>query len=156
MNALLKIQTSLKVKKSKYNTFGRFHYRSCEDILEAVKPLLADVGACLTFAEEVFQLGDRFFIRSTAKLLTEQEYSSTEQEYSSTGVAGLSFDRISDSAQAAGAATSYARKYALCGLFLIDDGEDNDSIQPASAAPAAPDVPAAVKPLPPPPGGIKK
>ena len=149
MNALLKIQTSLKVKKSKFNNFGRFHYRSCEDILEAVKPLLADVGACLTFAEEVFQLGDRFFIRSTAKLLT-------EQEYSSTGVAGLSFDRISESAQAAGAATSYARKYALCGLFLIDDGEDNDSIQPASAAPAASEAPAAVKPLPPPPGGTKK
>lgn len=150
MNALLKIQTSLKVKKSKFNNFGRFHYRSCEDILEAVKPLLAEVDACLTFAEEVFQLGDRFFVRSTAKLLA-------EQEYSSTGVAGLSFDRISDSAQAAGAATSYARKYALCGLLLIDDGEDNDSIQPAYAAPAAPDVPAAVKPpLPPPPGGIKK
>ena len=149
MNALLKIQTSLKVKKGKYNTFGKFYYRSCEDILEAVKPLLAEVDACLTFAEEVFQLGDRFFIRSTVKLLA-------EQEYSSTGVAGLSFDRISDSAQAAGAATSYARKYALCGLLLIDDGEDNDSIQPASAAPAASDVPAAVKPLPPPPGGIKK
>ena len=150
MNALLKIQTSLKVKKSKYNTFGNFHYRSCEDILEAVKPLLVEVDACLTFAEEVFQLGDRFFVRSTAKLLAD------EQEYSSTGVAGLSFDRISDSAQAAGAATSYARKYALCGLLLIDDGKDNDSIQSAYAAPAAPDVPAAVKPLPPPPGGIKK
>ena len=148
MNALLKIQTTLKAKKSRYNTFGKFHYRSCEDILEAVKPLLAEVDACLTFSEEVFQLGDRYFIRSTASLLA-------EQEYNSTGIAGLAFDRISDAAQAAGAATSYARKYALCGLLLIDDGEDSDS-ESIPAAPITLPASASVKPLPPPPGGIKK
>lgn len=155
MNALTKIQTQLRVKKSRYNKYGNFHYRSCEDILEASKPLLAETGATLTFDEDIILLNNRLFVKSTALLRCD------DKEYSCSSFAGLAFDRISDSAQATGAATSYARKYALNGLLLIDDGEDNDSLSgPAAAATdnqTAPAAPAAnVPPPPPPPPGGRK
>ena len=156
MNTLVKIQSQLKVKKSRYNQYGKFSFRSAEDIFEAVKPLLAETGAVLTFDEDIILLDKRLFVKSTALLRCD------DKEYSCSSFAGLAFDRISDSAQATGAATSYARKYALNGLLLIDDGEDNDSLSgPAvadnNAAPAAPAVPAAnVPPPPPPPPGGRK
>lgn len=154
----LELQTRLKAPKGHYNTFGKFHYRSCSDILEAAKPLLAEMGLILTFTEDILLLDKRFFVKSTATIREGDE------GFSCTSFAGLAFDRISDAAQATGAATSYARKYALCGLLLIDDGEDNDSI--ASPAPTAAAVAAAMFPaaspasppfnLPPQPPGVNK
>ena len=116
------IQKELKVPKNQLNKFGGYNYRSCEDILEAVKPLLAD--SILTISDEIIMLGSRYYILATAKLMWEDESISTtayaREEEIKKGM---------DSAQITGSVSSYARKYALNGLFLIDDTKDSDHQQ---------------------------
>ena len=122
-NKLLVIQSELKAPKSQRNTFGNYDYRSCEDILEAVKPLLQKVKAVLTLKDEVMYIGQRYYIGATATLrdCESDEYISNfalaREEETKKGM---------DGSQITGASSSYARKYALNGLFAIDDTKDSD------------------------------
>ncbi len=127
MKTLIKIQKELKAPKNQYNSFGKYKYRNCEDILEAVKPLLGD--ATLVISDEIVQLGDRYYVKATATL-TEGEAS-----ISATAYARETLDKKGmDEAQITGAASSYARKYALNGLFCIDDTKDADAQENAPKA----------------------
>lgn len=120
MNILNKIQKELKAPKAQKNTFGNYNYRSCEDILEAVKPLLE--GATLTINDEVVLVGDRYYIKATATIKQgEESFSISAFAREPEGRKGM------DEAQVTGATSSYARKYALNGLFAIDDTKDADS-----------------------------
>jgi len=122
MKKLIDIQKNLVAPKSQYNSFGKYKYRSCEDILEAVKPLLGT--ATLTISDEIIMLGDRFYVKATVILKDEKE------EASVSAYARESLDkRGMDSAQITGSASSYARKYALNGMFLIDDTKDSDKTE---------------------------
>ena len=122
INAVLSdIQRKLQVPKTQYNSFAKFHYRSCEDILEAVKKLLPE-GVTLTITDDILMIGDRFYIRATAHL------SNGEQGISTHALAREVLEKKgADAAQITGGTSSYARKYALAGLFLIDDSKDADS-----------------------------
>ena len=119
-NELSRIQKELKAPKGQFNKFGNYKYRSCEDILEAVKPLLGD--CCLTMSDEIILVGDRFYVKSTAKLsLSNEDYievSAMARE--SENEKGM------QSAQLSGSTSSYARKYALDGLLAIDDTKEID------------------------------
>jgi hypothetical protein len=118
---LSKIQKDLKAPKSQYNSFAKFHYRNCEDILEAVKKVMPD-GVAVTLEDKVVRLGDRFYIKATATIWVGKSHldccAYARESYEKKGM---------DPAQITGAASSYARKYALNGLFLIDDSKDVDS-----------------------------
>lgn len=119
---LSRIQAELKSPKSKYNSFGKFKYRSCEDILEAVKPLLAKYQLILTLTDDVVEVGGRVYIKATATL------SDGTNEKSVTAFAREAEKKTGmDDSQITGTASSYARKYALNGLFLIDDTKDADT-----------------------------
>lgn len=123
MNALQQIQLELKAPKSKYNTFGKYHYRNCEDILEAVKPLLQKINATLIITDEVQQIGPVIVVTAKA-IFTDAD----GKETAVTAHAGVDIDKKGmDVAQTFGTSSSYARKYALNGLFLIDDTKDYDS-----------------------------
>jgi hypothetical protein len=118
-NTLNKIQKELKAPKGQKNTFGNYRYRSCEDILEAVKPLLGK--ATLTLCDDIVLIGDRYYVKATATLCEDGGI------ITATAYARESLDKKGmDSAQITGAASSYARKYALNGLFCIDDTKDAD------------------------------
>lgn len=150
MNRLTELQNRLKVGKSKYNSFGKFSYRSCEDILEAVKPLLKDFQATLLLTDDIVQVGDWVFVKATAALTV------MDERYTVCGFARLDAEKKGmDAAQLTGSASSYARKYALNALLLIDDADDPDNPHPAPPAPAAVQQalqqrPAGMPPLPPP------
>ena len=123
MNALQQIQLELKAPKSKYNSFGKYHYRSCEDILEAVKPLLQATNSTLVITDEVQQVGPVVVV--TAKVVFTD---ADGKETTVTAHAGVEIDKKGmDVAQTFGTSSSYARKYALNGMFLIDDTKDYDS-----------------------------
>ena len=119
---LIKVQGALKAPKGQYNSFGKYKYRSCEDILEAVKPLLVQHGLLLTIEDDVIQVGDRIYIKAIATIRQGdnflQSVAFAREEDTKKGM---------DSSQVTGAASSYARKYALNGLFCIDDNKDSDS-----------------------------
>lgn len=120
MKTLNTIQKELKAPKGQTNSFGNYKYRSCEDILEAVKPLLGD--AVLTIQDEIVLIGDRYYVKATATL------TENEKSISASAFARESLDKKGmDSAQITGATSSYARKYALNGLFCIDDTKDADT-----------------------------
>lgn len=122
MEALIKIQSELVATKSQYNSFGKYYYRSCEDILEAVKPLLSKYGAELTISDDVVCVGDRVYVKATVSITDGKETKVV------TAFAREPADRKGqDSSQITGATSSYARKYALNGLFLIDDNKDSDT-----------------------------
>lgn len=139
---LLHIQQNLKAPKGQYNEFGNFHYRSCEDIQEAVKPLLAEAKAILLTGDEIVQIGSRFYIKATAVL----QDTESQDSITNTAFARETEERPKmDGAQLTGSASSYARKYALNGLFCIDDSKDPDTpfaekekIKPERKAPVAP------------------
>jgi hypothetical protein len=117
---LSSIQQKLKAPKNQRNTFGNYNYRSCEDILEAVKPLLN--GFILTLNDEICLIGERYYIRATVTL------SDGENSVSATAYAREGENRKGmDDSQLTGACSSYARKYALNGLFCIDDEKDADT-----------------------------
>lgn len=130
MEILNKIQKELKAPKGQMNTFGNYKYRSCEDILEAVKPLLDD--ATLTINDEVVMLGDRFYVKATATISrTGVVRNKPNVETESVSVSAYAREPLEkkgmDTAQITGATSSYARKYALNGLFCIDDTKDADA-----------------------------
>lgn len=122
MSKLQEIQHKLKAPKGQYNNFGKYKYRSCEDILEAVKPILNEVGCTLTLTDTVELIGDRYYIKATAWLKgedTDEVVTAYAREAETkTGM---------DASQITGTASSYARKYALNGLFCIDDTKDADT-----------------------------
>ena len=121
---LLAIQTELKAPKGQYNTFGKYKYRSCEDILEAVKPLLTKHKATVYITDSIKQIGERYYIEATAHFVDVESGESIEvtayarEEESKKGM---------DGSQVTGASSSYARKYALNGMFDIDDTKDSDA-----------------------------
>ena len=119
---LMNIQNELKAPKGQYNAFGKYSYRNCEDILEAVKPLLFENGLILNISDEIVMIGDRFYIQAVAKVIDE------ENNYiEAKALARESLDKKGmDASQITGATSSYARKYALNGLFCIDDTKDSD------------------------------
>lgn len=116
------IQTRLKAPKSQYNSFGKYNYRNCEDILEAVKPLLNEHKLYINISDTVEHVGDRYYIKATVTVsdgestITSQAYA--REEESKKGM---------DGSQVTGASSSYARKYALNGMFAIDDTKDSDT-----------------------------
>ena len=125
---LARIQQDLKAPKSQYNKHGKFWFRNCEDILEGLKPHLN--GLTVIVRDELVVIGSRFYVKATATL------SDGENEISSTAYAREAEDQKGmQSAQLSGSTSSYARKYALNGLFLIDDSKDADS-QDANGNPA--------------------
>lgn len=118
---LIEIQSELKAPKSQFNKFGGYNYRNCEDILEAVKPLCAKHEIVPLLSDEIVMIGDRFYIKATAKVTDGKE------EIATTAFARESKDKKGmDESQITGSASSYARKYALNGLFCIDDTKDAD------------------------------
>lgn len=122
MKQLINIQSELKAPKSQFNSFGKYHYRNAEDILEGLKPLLLKHGCTLTISDEIKTAGDILYVESTATL------SHQEDSVSVTAQAGIDLNAKGMSqAQAFGASSSYARKYALGGLFLLDDSKDPDA-----------------------------
>ena len=119
---LVDIQGRLKSPKNQRNNFGNYNYRSCEDILEAVKPLLKEHNLVLNLTDETMQIGDIYFIQSNAVI------SDGDKSIVVKAQAGVSPNKKGmDIAQSFGASSSYARKYALNGLFLIDDTKDADA-----------------------------
>lgn len=122
LEVLNKIQCELKAPKTQMNKFGGYAYRSCEDILEAVKPLLQKYEAVLTIGDEIIAVADRIYVKATATL---------KGKDGEVGVSAYAREpaskKGSDESQITGAASSYARKYALNGLFAIDDAKDADA-----------------------------
>lgn len=119
------LQKELKAPKSQYNSFGGYKYRNCEDILEAVKPLLAKVECLVLLSDTVEQIGGRYYVKAVARLVDCENdnqqiavASSAREEESKKGM---------DGSQITGASSSYARKYALNGLLAIDDAKDSDT-----------------------------
>ena len=121
---LMNIQKELKAPKSQYNSFGKYKYRSCEDILESVKPLLEKYKVTIILTDELEQIGERYYIRAKAILIDTESNNSIEntayarEEETKKGM---------DGSQITGTSSSYARKYALNGLLLIDDTKDSDT-----------------------------
>lgn len=124
MERLIKIREELKCPKNQYNSFGKYSYRSCEDILEAVKPLLSKYELSLTISDEIVQVGERYYVKATChlhdkdgkELMSNTAYAREEEE-----------KKGQDGSQITGTSSSYARKYCLNGLFLIDDTKDADT-----------------------------
>ena len=131
--ALASIQAELKAPKSQYNQFGKYKYRKAEDILEAVKPLLAKYGCALTCSDDMELIGDRYYIKATAMLICVEDGSTqcceayAREEEKKAGM---------DASQVTGASSSYARKYALNGLLCIDDTADSDTTNQGPEKPA--------------------
>lgn len=123
MDCLRSIQCELKAPKGQYNSFGKYSYRSCEDILEAVKPLLDKYKATVYITDEVVAVGDRIYVKATATFVDKDGKEVSVSAFAREPVARKGMDE----AQVTGATSSYARKYALNGLFLIDDNKDADT-----------------------------
>lgn len=123
LRLLAQIQSELKAPKGQRNTFGKYNYRSCEDILEAVKPLLNVRGLVLLITDDIVQIGERYYVRATATI-----YDSEGSYISNSALAREeAVKKGMDASQITGATSSYARKYALNGLFAIDDTKDADA-----------------------------
>jgi len=130
MENLVKIQNELKVPKGNLNKFGNYKYRSAEDILEAVKPILLKYNATLTLSDEIILVGSKVFLKATASIWV------GELNQWTCGYAELAEHKGMSAEQATGCASSYSRKYALNGLFLIDETEsDADSQKPSDKLP---------------------
>lgn len=129
---LMNIQTELKAPKNQYNAFGKYHYRSCEDILEALKPLLKKYKVSLIISDEIVLIGDRYYVKATATLIdAENEVNFLDGQGVISASAYAREDEQKkgmDLSQLTGSTSSYARKYALNGLFAIDDTKDSDAI----------------------------
>lgn len=117
------IQSNLKAPKGQFNSFGKYHYRSCEDILEGVKPHLQETKTCLVISDEIVTIGEHNYIKATATL-----YSADGGAVANSAFAKEPLEKKGmDPSQITGATSSYARKYALNGLFCIDDTKDADT-----------------------------
>lgn len=135
---LSKIQSEIKAPKGQYNKFGKFRYRSCEDILVAAKPILEKYDVSLILDDLLLQIGDRYYVKATAALYVEIG-EGDNVKWQEIGVANAyarepETKKGMDESQITGSASSYARKYALAGLFLLDDNKDADSAQSDDAA----------------------
>lgn len=131
MSILTDIQNELKAPKKRTNSFGGYKYRSCEDILEAVKPLLSKYDVSLTISDTIEEIGGRVYVKATATLFNFKDI----KGYSVTAYAReAELKKGMDDSQITGTASSYARKYALNGLFLIDDSKDADTDEYADEA----------------------
>lgn len=121
---LLIVQSTLKAPKSQYNAFGKYNYRNCEDILEAVKPICKEVNALVYLTDEIVLIGERYYVKATANFVDVEStgrlcvVAYAREEETKKGM---------DGSQVTGASSSYARKYALNGLFDIDDTKDSDT-----------------------------
>lgn len=121
---LLAVQSELKAPKGQFNSFGKYKYRSCEDIMEAVKPILAKKKAIVLLCDELVMVGNRFYVKATATFVDAEDGglvavdAYAREDETKKGM---------DGSQVTGAASSYARKYALNGLFAIDDTKDADA-----------------------------
>lgn len=121
---LLEVQLKLNAPKNQYNSFGKYNYRNCEDVIEAVKPILAEQKLSLTMSDSIECIGNRYYVRAEAKIIDCENGTDisvcayAREEETKKGM---------DSAQITGSASSYARKYALNGLFAIDDSKDPDT-----------------------------
>ena len=119
---LAKVQAELKAPKGQFNSFGKYHYRSQEDILEAVKPILSRQGMTINLTDDIVIVGERYYVKSTATV------SDGTDTISVTAFAREPSEKKGmDESQITGTASSYARKYALNGLFAIDDTKDSDA-----------------------------
>ena len=136
---LLIIQSKLKAPKSQYNAFGKYHYRNCEDILEALKSLEAETKTVVLITDELVHIGDRHYVKSTASLVDTE---SADIVFVTAYAREEENKKGMDGSQVTGAASSYARKYALNGLFGIDDNKDSDNTNKGDKAPTTPDKPA--------------
>ena len=116
---LVDIQKQLNAPKNQYNSFGKYNYRSCEDILEAVKPLLKDKPLLIT--DDIFEIGGRIYVKASVSYDGQTVTAYAREPEVKKGM---------DSSQITGASSSYARKYALAGLFLLDDNKDADTMKP--------------------------
>jgi hypothetical protein len=126
MKELIAIQNELKAPKNQFNAFGKYKYRNCEDILEALKPLLLKYECTLTMEDEVKEVGGIVFIETTVSIQIDKE--GRTEGRAVTAQAGIDVNRKGmDVAQSFGSSSSYARKYALSALLLIDDTKDPDS-----------------------------
>lgn len=123
------IQARLKAPKSQFNSFGKYYYRSCEDIVEAVKPILAEFGYYLNMCDDIVECGGRVYVKATASVMD----GSTIIQSSSALAREPETKKGMDDSQITGTASSYARKYALNGLFAIDDTKDADSNEHSGA-----------------------
>jgi len=135
MKELQLIQSALKAPKGQTNAFGKYKYRSCEDILEALKPLLEQQECSLVINDEIVMVGERYYVKATATVSHE------DRQISVSAFARESFSKKGmDDAQLTGSCSSYARKYALNGLFAIDDTKDSDSRDNSYKAPKRADI----------------
>ena len=131
---LANVQSALKAPKGQYNSFGKYKYRSCEDIVESVKPLLKQNGLLLTMTDEIRNIEGRFYVVATATIIDIADGKSimatayAREEETKKGM---------DGSQVTGASSSYARKYALNGLFAIDDNKDSDATNTGDNEPKA-------------------
>jgi hypothetical protein len=135
---LSEIQSELKAAKSQFNSFGDYSYRSCEDIVEAVKPLLHDKGLYLLMSDEMELLGDWHYVTATVSIFKDD---GTVVATTKASARETLDKKKMDSSQLTGAASSYARKYALSGLLAIDDNKDADSMKPEDKGSAKPSNP---------------
>ncbi|KEI16959.1 recombinase [Clostridium novyi B str. ATCC 27606] len=126
---LLRVQSELKAPKSQFNKFGNYAYRNCEDILESVKPLLLENKLSLTIADEILLVGDRYYIKATATVV---DIETGDKESVSAFAREEENKKGMDASQLTGSTSSYARKYALNGLFCIDDTKDSDTTNTGS------------------------
>ena len=122
---LLNVQTELKAPKGQYNAFGKYKYRSCEDILEALKPVLEKNKLTMYISDDIVVINERYYVKATVYLINSEKMGETIQ------VSALAREEETkkgmDGSQITGASSSYARKYALNGMFAIDDTKDSDS-----------------------------
>ena len=124
--ALMAVQAELKSPKGQHNSFGNYDYRSAEDIIEAVKPLLKDNGLFLNMSDDIVLIGDRYYVKATVKVV---DVVTGESVQTSALAREAAQKKGMDESQVTGTASSYARKYALNGLFAIDDTKDADTDQ---------------------------
>ena len=129
------IQTELKAPKNQFNKFGGYNYRSCEDILEAVKPLCAKYKTTLVLEDEIVSIGTRYYVKATATLYDAEAANNIIPSIDAKSYAREEESKKGmDGSQVTGASSSYARKYALNGLFSIDDAKDSDATNTGESA----------------------
>lgn len=121
---LSKVQNELRVGKTKYNSFSNFYYRSCEDIFDAIKPVLMKHNMSLYMYDNIVIIGSRYYVEATAVLIDNEDGSTLQAK---AYARETETKKGNDESQITGSASSYARKYALNGLFLLDDAKDPDS-----------------------------
>lgn len=129
-NKLIELQAKVKAPKGQTNNFGKYKYRNIDDILEAAKPAMAELGLALLLTDTIEQIGDRYYVKATA-LLTDGKATVENTAYAREPISKKGMDE----AQVTGTSSTYARKYALAGLLLLDDSKDADSASPENNDP---------------------